>query len=430
MSGLELPLTGRARPDRTPHSLAEWQRLGGYEAVRATLGRQDPADIVRRVEDAGLMGKGGAGFPAGRKWRYLREAAARAAPGPRYLCVNGDEMEPGSFKDRFLLEALPHQLVEGVILAAYAIGAGEAIVLIRDAYRAGAAAVARAIAEAEDSGLLGRNILGSGFDLTVRVHASAGRYIVGEETALIAAIEGGRPVPRRRPPYPAQSGLWGRPTLVNNVETLSAVPHIVARGAAWFRGLSRTREGGTKLYGLSGRVSRPGLIEAPVGTTAGELLDQAGGVRDGRALLAFQPGGGATAFLEAADLDTPMDFEHLRLAGSALGTGSMIVLDDRSCPVAAIARHARFYARESCGWCTPCREGLPWVSRLLDALEAGQGRAEDIDMLRLHVAMAGPPGRSFCDLMAGALNPLRSGLERFGDIFAAHLDGACPMGHA
>ncbi|ABD89593.1 NADH-quinone oxidoreductase subunit F [Rhodopseudomonas palustris] len=423
----ETPLTGRAQPGREPHRFAEWQRLGGYDALRGALQRHSPDALVTIVEDSGLRGRGGAGFLTGTKWRLMRKAAEAAGDGPRYLCVNGDEMEPGSFKDRLLMEALPHQLIEGAMLAAYAIGATEVIILVRDAYRAAAVALTRAITEAESAGLLGRNILGSGFGLKMRLHTSAGRYIVGEETALIAAIEGERPVPRHRPPYPAQSGLWGRPTTVNNVETLSAVPHIVQNGAEWFQGLSRTAEGGTKLYGISGRVARPQLIEAPMGTPAGELIEMAGGIRDGRKLLAFQPGGGATAFLQEAELDVPMDFAHVKKAGSSLGTGAVIVLDDQSCPVAAIGRHARFYARESCGLCTPCRDGLPWVAKLLDALEAGHGKPEDIDLLHMHVELAGPSGRSFCDLMAGAMTPVKSGLERFGDIFAAHLNGHCPV---
>jgi NADH-quinone oxidoreductase subunit F len=426
----EKPLTGRARPDRTPHSLAEWRKLGGYEALARALKRHSPDAIVAIVEAAGLSGRGGAGFSTGRKWRLMRAGAEKSGAGARYLCVNGDETEPGSFKDRLLMEALPHQLIEGAIIAAFAIGATEVIILVRDAYRAAVAALQRAITEAEEAGLLGKNILGSGFDLTMRLHVSAGRYIVGEETALIAAIEGERPVPRHRPPYPAVSGLWGRPTTVNNVETLCCVPGIVEHGADWFRALSFTEEGGTKLYSVSGCVARPQLIEAPMGTPARELIAMAGGIRDGRALLAFQPGGGATAFLESAELDVPMDFAHMKKVGSSLGTGALIVLDDHACPVAAIGRHARFYARESCGLCTPCRDGLPWVSKLLDVLEAGHGRREDIDLLHMHVGLVGPSGRSFCDLAAGAMTPLKSGLLRFGDIFTAHLNGACPVGRA
>lgn len=424
------PLTGRARADRQPHSLAAWRGLGGYAALTKALKRHSPEAIIAMVEAAGLRGRGGAGFPTANKWRFMRSGAEKAGPGPRYLCVNGDETEPGSFKDRLLLEALPHQLIEGAMIAAYAMGATDVIILVRDEYRAGIAALSRAIADAEAAGLLGRDILGSGFDLNMRVHASAGRYIVGEETALIAALEGERPVPRHRPPYPAVSGLWGRPTTVNNVETLSTVPSIIERGADWYQSLSRTEEGGTKLYGISGCVTRPQLIEAPMGTTARELLELCGGIRSGRKLFAFQPGGGATAFLESADLDVPLDFAHTKQAGSSLGTGALIVLDDHACPVAAIGRHLRFYARESCGLCTPCRDGLPWVAKLLDALEAGQGTRQDIDVLHQHVALSGPSGRSYCDLNTGALTPLKSGLARFGDIFSAHLAGHCPVGRA
>ena len=422
----EGPLTRHARTDRAPHDLAAWRALGGYEALAEALKTLSPEQVIEQVEAAGLRGRGGAGYPTAAKWRLTRQGAAGAGAGPVYLCVNGDEMEPGSFKDRLLLEALPHQLIEGAILAAYAIGASEVVILVRDAYRAAGAALTAAMAEARAAGLLGRNILGSGFSLDMRLHMSAGRYIVGEETALIAAIEGGRPIPRRRPPYPAQSGLWGRPTAVNNVETLSNLPLILRDGPEAFLKLSRTAEGGTQLYGVSGRVNRAALIEAPRGTPAGELLEAAGGVSEGRALLAFQPGGGATAFLGPEHLGVAMDFAHVKAAGSDLGTGAMIVLDETCCPVAAIARHARFYARESCGFCTPCRDGLPWVARLLDGLVAGEGQPGDLELLRLHVEMAGAPGRTFCDLMGGAMNPLRSGLDRFGAHFAAHLAGSCP----
>jgi NADH-quinone oxidoreductase subunit F len=285
----------------------------------------------------------------------------------------------------------------------------------------------RAIAEAEAAGLLGRNILGSGFDLTLRIHPSAGRYIVGEETALIEALEGKRAVPRKRPPFPAQSGLWGRPTTVNNVETISLVPHILSNGAQWFRALSHTEEGGTKLYGVSGRVKKPQLIEAPMGTTARELIERCGGLSGNGVLRCFQPGGGATGFLEADDLDTPLDFGHMQRAGSMFGTGTLIVLDQTACPVGVVARHLAFYARESCGWCTPCREGLPWAARIVRDLEDGTASASDIEVLRMTAAEAGPRGRTFCDLMGGAMAPLSSALKRFGDLFEAHLHGGCPL---
>lgn len=411
----DLPLTGRARPDRRPHTLTEWRALGGYDAVDRALALP-PAQVLDTVDAAALNGRGGAGFPAARKWRFM--PAPEASPGPRYLIVNGDEMEPGAFKDRFLLEALPHQVIEGALIAAHATQATEAIILIRDDYRAAIDGLTRAVSEAQVAGYLET--------VQMRVHPSAGRYIVGEETALIAALEGGRAMPRKRPPFPAQSGLWGRPTTVNNVETISLIPHILANGAQWFRALSHTEEGGTKLYGLSGRVNRPGLFEAPMGTTARDLIQRAGGVSGSGRLLCFQPGGGASAFLGPEHLDVPMDFGHMAKAGSMLGTGTLIVLDDSACPVEVTARHMAFYARESCGWCVPCREGLPWAARILRALEDGTARPEDIAALRDIAAEASPRGRSFCDLMGGAMAPLASLLARFPDLIDTHLHRGCP----
>jgi NADH-quinone oxidoreductase subunit F len=422
----EQPLTGRARPDRRPHSLAEWQALGGYEPVRRALG-MEPAQVVDMVEAANLNGRGGAGFPAAKKWRFMPAPGTVPGTGPNYLVVNGDEMEPGAFKDRLLLEALPHQVIEGAIITAHATHATEAIVLIRDEYRDAIANMRRAIAEAEAAGLLGKDILGTGVALKMKVKPSAGRYIVGEETALIESLEGRRAIPRKRPPFPAQSGLFGRPTTVNNVETISLVPSILAHGAQWFRALSWTEEGGTKLYSVSGRVNRPGLFERPMGTTARELLDLAGGLSGNGVLRCFQPGGGASGFLEPAELDLPLDFGHCAKAGSMFGTGTMIVLDQTACPVAVLARHQRFYARESCGWCTPCREGLPWVARILDALEEATAQPGDLEILRMTAAEAGPRGRSFCDLMGGAMSPLSTALARFGDLFESHLHGGCPI---
>ncbi|MCE6961867.1 SLBB domain-containing protein [Cereibacter sphaeroides] len=408
----ELPLTSRARPDRRPHALADWRALGGYAAVERARAMA-PGEVIDMVEAAHLNGRGGAGFPAGRKWRFMPERGTSPGEGPNYLIVNGDEMEPGAFKDRYLLEALPHQVLEGAIITAHATHCDEAIILIRDEYRPGIAAVEHAIREARDAGLFG--------GLHVRVHPSAGRYIVGEETALITALEGHRAVPRKRPPFPAQSGLWGRPTTVNNVETISLVPHILDLGAQRFRALSRTEEGGTKLYGVSGRVKRPQLIEAPMGTTARELIERAGGVSGEGRLRAFQPGGGASGFLGPEHLDLPLDFGHVAAAGSMFGTGMLIVLDGSACPIGLLARHMRFYARESCGWCTPCREGLPLVSKILDRFEAGQGRRADLDLLHMTADEASPRGRSFCDLMGGAMAPLASGLRMFAAEFEARL---------
>ncbi len=420
------PLTSRARADRTPHTLVEWRALGGYAPVERALREMSPGDVVDMVEHANLNGRGGAGFQAAKKWRFMPDPAEAPGDGPNYLIVNGDEMEPGAFKDRFLLEALPHQVIEGAILTAFATHATEAIVLIRDAYRPAIAAMRAAIAEAEAAGLLGPDILGSGVSLRMRVHPSAGRYIVGEETALIEALEGKRAVPRKRPPFPAQSGLWGRPTTVNNVETISLVPHVVAHGPQWFRALSKTEEGGTKLYGVSGRVRAPRLVEAPMGTTARELIEAAGGVSGDGELFCFQPGGGASGFLGPEHLDTPLDFGHVRAAGSMFGTGTLIVLDGTTCPIGVLARHERFYARESCGWCVPCREGLPWASKIIDALEAGTATATDLEALRMIVAEGGPRGRAFCDLMGGATAPVASALARFPDLFERHVAGGCP----
>ena len=422
------PLTGRARPDRSPHTLEEWRALGGYEAVERGLRELSPERVLDMVDEARLNGRGGAGFPAAKKWRFMPKPGEAPGDGPSYFIVNGDEMEPGAFKDRFLLEALPHQLVEGAILAAVATHASEIVVLIRDSYRDAIRNVSRAIEEAEAAGYLGRNVLGSGFDVRMWVHPSAGRYIVGEETALIEALEGKRAVPRKRPPFPAQSGLWGRPTTVNNVETVSAVSHIVANGSNWFQALSNTQEGGTKVYAVSGRVHRPRVIEAPMGTTAAELIEMAGGVSGNGVLRCFQPGGGASGFLEPDALEVPLDFGHVRQAGSMFGTGTLIVLDQTACPVGVIARHMAFYARESCGWCTPCRDGLPWAARILADIEAGRGRMQDLDVLRMTVEVGGPRGRAFCDLMGGAMSPLGTGLDRFGDLFEAHVrEGCCPV---
>ena len=423
-----LPLTGRARPDRTPHTLAEWKALGGYAAVERGLTELGPERMLDMVEEARLNGRGGAGFPAARKWRFMPKPGEAPGEGPHYFIVNGDEMEPGAFKDRILLEAVPHQVVEGAILAAAATHATEIIVLIRDAYRDAIRNMRRAIAEAEEAGYLGRDILGSGLSLKMWVHPSAGRYIVGEETALIEALEGKRAVPRKRPPFPAQSGLFGRPTTVNNVETTACVAAIVEHGAQWFQSLSRTGEGGTKVYAVSGRVHRPQVIEAPMGTTAAELIERAGGVSGNGVLRCFQPGGGASGFLGPEALEVPLDFGHVAKAGSMFGTGTLIVLDETACPLGVLARHMRFYARESCGWCTPCRDGLPWVAKIMDALERGEGRMSDLDVLRMTVEVAGPRGRAFCDLMGGAMSPLGTGLARFGDLFEAHVrEGCCPV---
>ncbi len=420
----ERPLTRNIRPGRPPPDLAATLRVGGYQAARRALTRMDPAAVIAEVAASGLRGRGGAGFPTGRKWSLLPKAEDRR---PRVLVVNADEMEPGTFKDRLLLEGDPHQIIEGALISAFAIGAGTATIFLRAEYTLAAQALAAAIAEAEAGGWLGRDILGSGFSLELRLHVSAGRYICGEETALLSSLEGRRAIPRAKPPYPAASGLWGDPTVVNNVETIANVPHIVANGAEWFRGLARGADGGTKIYGASGRVKRPGAWELPMGTTIREIVeDHAGGMRAGYRLRGLLPGGASTDFLLAEHLDVAMDFASVEKAGSRLGTGTMIILDDRTCPVAMVHNLERFFARESCGWCTPCRDGLPWVERILAAIEAGDGQPDDLALLAWHTQALGP-GRTFCAHAPGAMEPLQSGLKHFRADFERHIaEGGCP----
>lgn len=349
------------------------------------------------------------------------------APRPKYMLVNADEMEPGTFKDRLLLEGSPHQVLEGAMLAAYAIQASQAYVFLRWEYRLAAKRIEAAIAEAYQAGYLGTDILGSGYDLELHLHVSAGRYMAGEETGLLNAMEGRRPNPRNKPPFPQSSGLWGRPTIVNNVETLSNVPHIVLRGADWFKGLSKSPDAGTKLYGVSGRVKKPGLWELPMGTTIRELLEEhAGGMCEGYRFRGLLPGGASTDFLVEQHLDVPMDFDSVQKAGSRLGTGTMIVLDDRTCPVSVVYCLEAFFARESCGWCTPCRDALPWTASLLKAIDDGQGQPGDLERLALHCRLLAP-GNTYCAFAPGAVEPLQSALKYFHDDFERHIaEKRCP----
>jgi NADH-quinone oxidoreductase subunit F len=418
------PLTRNFRPGAPP-SLADVERAGGYRGASKALSAMSPDEVLELVKRSNLRGRGGAGFPTGAKWSFLPKG-----DGQRYLVANADEMEPGTFKDRVLMEGDPHQLLEGIIVAAFAIQATRAIIFIREAYVRAAELLEKAIGEAEASGWLGRSIKGSGFDLSVRVHRSAGRYICGEETSLLNALEGRRPIPRARPPYPQTAGLWGRPTVVQNVETLCNLPHIVNHGAEWFRGLARGggQDGGTKVYGVSGRVKRPGAFELPIGTVLGEIiLEHAGGMQDGLTLRGLLPGGASTSFLPADRLDAAMDFEGAKAAGSRLGTGTIVVLDDATCPVGMVENLEHFFARESCGWCTPCREGLPWLEKILHAIEEGRGEPADLELLRQQERLIGPPGRTFCALAPGAIEPLASALRLFGGDFERHLaEGRCP----
>lgn len=422
---MERPLTQNIRPGAAPPDLAQYERSGGYQALRTALRGMTPQAVTKTVSDAGLRGRGGAGFPTGQKWSFV--PMGDDAPRPKYLVANADEMEPGTFKDRLLMEGDPHQLVEGMILAAYAVQAEIAYVFVRGEYHLPARRLRQAIAEAYAKGYLGKDILGSGYALELHVHASAGRYLCGEETALLNALEGKRAIPRAKPPFPQASGLWGKPTVVNNVETLCNVPHIVARGPGWYQSLGLTGDAGTKIYGASGMVARPGAWELPMGTPIRELLEEhAGGMRAGHAFRGLLPGGASTDFLVAEHLDTPMDFDSIAHAGSRLGTGTMIVLDDRTCPVGMVRNLEHFFAQESCGWCTPCRDGLPWVATLLDELEAGRGRREDLELLAAHTKLLGP-GHTYCAHAPGAMEPLQSALKYFIDDFERHVrEQRCP----
>ena len=422
---MERPLTKHIIPGSSPLSLKEYLKAGGYGSTHKAMKEMTPAEVTNLVKASNLLGRGGAGFPTGVKWSLVPMDDTN--PKPKYLVCNADEMEPGTFKDRYLLEGNPHQLIAGMIISAYAIQAQKAYIFLRWAYKKAEAELRRAIGEAYEAGYLGNNILGSGFDLDIYVHSSAGRYICGEETALLNSLEGKRAVPRTKPPFPSASGLFGRPTVVNNVETLSWISHIVENGAGWFRGLSLTGTGGTKLYGVSGRVKKPGIWELPLGITMRELLEEhAGGMADGLRFRGALPGGVSTDFLTEKHLDVKLDFSTVAAAGSRMGTGTVIILDDKTCPVAFIHNIERFFALESCGWCTPCREGLPWVEKMLASIEEGTGKIEYLDILKFQSKYMGP-GNTFCAHAPGAAEPLQSGLNYFYDDFVRHIDDKkCP----
>lgn len=416
----------RARgADGAPASLAGHRDAGGYAALDA-LGAMKPGEMIQRVKDSGLRGRGGAGFPAGTKWSFVPRGEKNDG-GPRYLVCNADEMEPGTFKDRVIFDTNPHVLIEGMILAAYAQEMTEGFVFIRREYFGQYDALQHALDEARRARLLGENIGGSGFDFDIHVHRSGGRYICGEETALLNAFEGRRPIPRAKPPYPATRGLWGRPTTVHNVETLACVPGIVANGAKWFKDLAKNPEGaGTKLYGGSGAVERPRCIERPIGTTLRELLDEMGGVRGGAGFMGAIPGGASTAFITGEHLDVPLDYDPLEKVQTRLGTGTFIVFSENDCPVRGTLNLQRFFARESCGFCTPCRDGLPFGVRLLQRIEAGEGSIADLDLLEAHYEDIGP--NSFCAHAAGAAEPVKGLFRHFRQVLEAHVQGgACPF---
>jgi NADH-quinone oxidoreductase subunit F len=402
-------------------SIDGYLKAGGYQGLKKALS-MDPGDVIEEVKSSGLRGRGGAGFPTGSKWSFIPQDTGK----PVYVVVNFDESEPGTFNNRELVERDPHQLLEGAIICAYAVRSSSIFVYTRGEFVWPGTVLERAVAEAYDNGYLGAGIGGTDFRAELVVHRGAGAYICGEETALLESLEGYRGQPRLRPPFPAVEGLYRSPTVINNVETLSCVPHILDRGADWFASIG-TGSTGPKVFSVSGKVNRPGNYEAPMGTAARELIeDRAGGILDGRRIKAWTPGGSSTPYLTADHLDTPMDFDSIAAAGSLLGTGAMIVLDERDCVVDATLRFTQFYAHESCGKCTPCREGTWWMARVLQRMERGYGRVEDIDLMK---DVAGNMlFKSFCALADGAVSPIDSSIKYFRDEYEEHVRlGRCPL---
>ena len=401
-------------------TLDTYRAHDGYSALQKALA-MDADEVIGAVKTSGLRGRGGAGFRTGVKWSFIPQDDAK----PHYLVVNADESEPGTCKDVPLMMATPHLLIEGTIIAAYAIQAHHAFIYVRGEVVPALRRLRTAVAEAYEAGYLGNDINGSGFDLELIVHAGAGAYICGEETALLDSLEGKRGQPRLRPPFPAEAGLYGCPTVVNNVESLASVPPIILNGVDWFRSMGTEDAPGFTLYSLSGHVTNPGQYEAPLGITLRELLEYAGGVRAGHSLKFWTPGGSSTPLLTAGHLDVPLDYEGVSAAGSMLGTKALQIFDKTTCVVRAVRRWIQFYAHESCGKCTPCREGTYWLSQVYEQLESGRGTADDVERL---VTIADTlNGKSFCALGDGAASPILSSIKFFRDEYVAHLSGGCPF---
>jgi len=418
----EQVLFSNYRPDR-PASFDEYRSSGGYSALSEAVLRGSPKEVVQKIKGSGLRGRGGAGVPTSIKWSGVSDQA----PFPRYVVPNTDEMEPGTFKDRVLVNADPHMVIEGITLAAYAISAEKGIFFIRPSYEMDAELIERELVVARGAGYLGERILGSDFSFDITVHRSAGRYICGEATAQVNAIQGNRAHPLKGGPHMTEEGLWKRPTLVNNVETLACVPHILRHGPEWFKGLAKTKDGaGTKLYCVSGKVKRPGCYELPIGTRLGEIIDgPAGGMRENSKFKACLPGGASTAFMTKEFYDIEMDFDPLKKAGHRLGTAAIIVFDQETCLVAATLNLIEFFARESCGFCTPCREGLPFVRDLLQRLENGEGKESFIPLLH---DMAAYMNHAYCAFAPGAAAPLKGLLDYFEDEVMEHISQKrCPF---
>lgn len=395
--------------------LEDYLADGGYLAAEKALTSMTPDQVIDEVSNANLRGLGGAGFPAGKKWSFVPKEINK----PKYLVANADEGEPGTFKDRYIMERDPHALLEGMIISAYAIGSHKAYVYIRGEYFRSAKRLQRALDEAYTKGWLGRNIQGTGFDLDVVIHRGAGAYICGEETALLTSLEGGKGFPRLKPPFPAISGLFSCPTIVNNVETLACVPFILRNGAERFAGIGVAKQGGTRLFCLSGHVVRPGVYEAPVSVTLRELIENAGGVRDGNKLKAVIPGGISAKILTANEVDVGMDFDSLMAAGSMAGSGGVIVMDETTCMIEALDSASRFFADESCGQCSPCREGTGWIHGIVRRIAKGRGSAHDLDdLLAISDDME---GTTICVFADAAAWPVQSYITKFRDEFEEYI---------
>jgi len=403
-------------------NIDRYLELGGYEAVKKALAMQ-PDDIINVVKASNLRGRGGAGFSTGMKWSFV----PKQSPKPKYVLCNGDESEPGTCKDRLILEQDPHVVIEGVVIAGLSVGAHIGYIYIRGEYRYLSVIMQKAIADAYRKGFLGKNIFGSGYDFDVFWHGGAGAYEVGEESALMESLEGKRGIPRIRPPFPAVVGLWGGPTIINNVETLASVPHIMVNGAEWYANLGTPKNGGTRLFCLSGHLNRPGVYELPLGYNLLKMIhDVGGGIPNGNKLKAVTPGGSSTPVLTAAECDVAMDFDAVMKAGSMLGSGGVVVVDDKTCIVKFAQRIMKFYQHESCGWCIPCREGTDWLKKTLDRFHAGAGLRRDID--NIAYLAENMLGRTFCPLGDAAAMPTISIVQKFRQEFEDHLDGKpCPF---
>jgi len=396
--------------------IEDYLKVGGYQALKKVLLELKPEQVVDEVKKSGLRGRGGAGFPTGMKWSFIPKNVDK----PKYLVVNADESEPGTCKDRVIIERNPHLLMEGIVIGSYAIGAHCCYLYIRGEYYEQAQILSRAIEEAYQHGFLGKNILRSGYDLDVHLHRGAGAYICGEETGLLESLEGKKGWPRLKPPFPAVVGLYGCPTVINNVETLATVPRIMERGADWFASLGTPKNGGTRLFAVSGHVNKPGTYELPLGIPLREIIfNYAGGMKDDKVLKAVIPGGSSCPILTADEIDVKMDFDSVAAIGSMLGSGGVVVMNEEACMVKVLLRIAKFYAHESCGQCTPCREGTTWLKNILQRVNDGQGRPKDLDHL-MGIAF-NMIGTTICPLGDAAALPVRSFIQKFRKEFEYHV---------